>query len=366
MEPLRALYRLDVEPAQAAERAETLALEQTVELPRAAVREPVVEAEVLGRVEEVRALPEGGVLATLAFPVETTGFEPSQLLNVLFGNSSLEPDVELVDVLLPPSLLSALGGPRFGVEGIRKVLGAYGRPLTCTALKPLGLGPDALARICLGFARAGVDVIKDDHMLADQPFCPFEARVHACQAAVAQVGRETGHHAVYAPNLSGPPDRVVRQLRLAQQIGVGAVLVAPMLVGIPVFWQLVREEAAVPVIAHPAFAGGPRIAPEAFLGRLFRAFGADAVIYPHSGGRFSYGLGTCRRIADRLREAWSGLRPALPVPAGGIQLERVDEVTAFYGSDVMLLIGGSLYEAGDALEQRTRMFVERLRGEKKQ
>jgi ribulose-bisphosphate carboxylase large chain len=89
------------------------------------------------------------------------------------------------------------------------------------------------------------------------------------------------------------------------------------------------------------------------------------VIYPHSGGRFSYGLETCRRIADRLREAWSGLRAALPVPAGGIQLERVDEVTAFYGSDVMLLIGGSLYEAGDALEQRTRMFVERVRGEKK-
>jgi ribulose-bisphosphate carboxylase large chain len=225
----------------------------------------------------------------------------------------------------------------------------------------MGLAPDALARICSRFARAGVDVIKDDHGLADQPFCPFEARVHACQAAIAQAGRETGHHAVYAPCLSGPPDRVVRQLRLAQQIGVGAVLVAPMLIGIPVFWQLVREEAAVPVLAHPAFAGGPRIAPDAFLGRLFRAFGADAVIYPHSGGRFSYGPETCRRIADRLREPLSGLRTSLPVPAGGIQLERVEEVSAFYGPDVMLLIGGSLYEAGDALEERTRMFVERVR-----
>ena len=360
MELIRALYRLDVEPAQAAERAEALALEQTVELPRTAIRDPVVEGEVLGRVEEVRTLPGGGALATVAFPVETTGFEPSQLLNVLFGNSSLERDVELVDVLLPPSLLSALGGPRFGVEGIRKVLEAYGRPLTCTALKPMGLGPDALARICFRFARAGVDVIKDDHGLADQPFCPFEPRVHACQAAVAQVGRETGHHAVYAPNLSGPPERVLRQLRLAQQVGVGAVLVAPMLVGIPVFWQLVREEAAVPVLAHPAFAGGPLIAPDAFLGRLLRAFGADAVIYPHSGGRFSYGPETCRRLADRLREPWSGLRAALPVPAGGIELERVEEVAAFYGPDVMLLIGGSLYEAGDALEERTREFVERV------
>ncbi len=48
---------------------------------------------------------------------------------------------------------------------------------------------------------------------------------------------------------------------------------------------------------------------------------------------------------------------ALPVPAGGMNVERVPELVKFYGSDAMLLIGGSLYAAGDALFARSREFV---------
>ena len=62
---------------------------------------------------------------------------------------------------------------------------------------------------------------------------------------------------------------------------------------------------------------------------------------------------------------WQGLAPILPVPAGGMTVERVPEMLRFYGRDVMLLIGGSLLEAGDgsaqlapALLARTRAFTE--------
>jgi hypothetical protein len=39
----------------------------------------------------------------------------------------------------------------------------------------------------------------------------------------------------------------------------------------------------------------------------------------------------------------------------------VPEVVRFYGRDTMLLIGGSLLAAGDALPARTRAFVELVR-----
>ena len=48
----------------------------------------------------------------------------------------------------------------------------------------------------------------------------------------------------------------------------------------------------------------------------------------------------------------------LPVPAGGLAVERVPEVVGFYGRDVMLLIGGSLLAAGDRLFERARAFVD--------
>lgn len=358
MEPLRATYRLSVEPAEAAARADLLRLEQTVELPREVVRDPFVEREILPEVEALEPDPEGGTRARIAYPLATTALDPAQLLNVLFGNASLQQDVELLDVEFPTAVREVLGGPRFGIAGLRALTGVADAPLTCTALKPMGLGPDALAELCARFARGGIDVIKDDHGLADHTFCRFEERVGACQAAVEKVAAETGHRAVYVPNLTGTPEALARQRRFALECGVGAAMLAPMLVGLPVFSQVARSDPPLPLLAHPAFAGVLRAAPQALLGKIFRLYGADAVIYPHWGGRFSYGEAICRDLAAALREPIAGVRPALPVPAGGMSVERAAELVAFYGRDTMLLVGGSLYEAGSALEERTRSFVE--------
>src|SRR4030095_5638088 len=99
-----------------------------------------------------------------------------------------------------------------------------------------------------------------------------------------------------------------------------------------------------------------RIAPPLLIGKLFRWLGADAVIYPNFGGRCAYDGATCAAIADNARAAWGSYRPALPVPAGGLTVERVAELVAFYGPDVMLLIGGSLLAAADR-GARARAFV---------
>jgi ribulose-bisphosphate carboxylase large chain len=363
VELLRVTYRLDVPALQAEARAAAVALEQTVEVPRAAVRDAVVEDEVMGRVESVAPDPEGGHLATLAYPVATTSLDPAQLLNVIFGNSSLHADVQCIDVDPPASVLAALGGPRFGVAGLRRVAGVRGRPLTCTAVKPMGLSSSALAGLAATFARAGIDVIKDDHGLADQPFHPFEERVRACLAALERVADETGHRALYVPNLVGTPQRIRRGLEFAREAGARAVMASPMLIGLPAFWELCRE-AGVPVIAHPAFAGALRIAPETLFGRLYRLFGADAVIYVNFGSRFSQSEEVCRRLSDRLLAPWGGVRPALPVPAGGIAVESAGKVAEFYGSDAMLLVGGSLQIEEAALLERARRFVEAVHGER--
>jgi ribulose-bisphosphate carboxylase large chain len=359
MDALRATYRLRVDdPVAARERAEGLGLEQTVELPRSTLRDPFVLAQIVPEVESVEPDPEGGFRTTLAFPLATTALDPAQLLNLLFGNSSLQEDVVLHDVFLPRALREALGGPRFGIAGLRAAAGAPSGPLTCTALKPMGLAPDALAELAGTFARAGIDLIKDDHGLADHPFCRFEPRVRACQAAVEKAALETGRRALYVPNLTGTPQTVARQWRFAADCGVGAVMVAPMLIGLPTLTELLRDAPPLPVLAHPAWAGALRIAAPALLGRLFRAYGADAVIFPHAGGRFAYSAAVCGELASVLREPSPPLRPAMPVPAGGMSVERASEVVDFYGPDAMLLIGGSLYDAGDALLERTRSFVE--------
>lgn len=359
-EPLVLTYTIQSAPDAIAARAEALLLEQTVELSRAAVRARMPETACVGEVVSITPAGADTFRVVLRQPVHATAADPAQFLNVLFGNSSLQEDVVLADVAVPAELAAAFGGPRFGVAGLRVRTQVHGRPWTCTALKPMGLSAVQVGHLCGLLARGGIDVIKDDHGLADHAFCPFADRVRACVEAVGAAAQHTGRRAVYAPNLVGTPAVVFDQARRAQDLGAGAVLVSPMLVGLPVFQELVRRHLEVPVLAHPAFAGALRITPPALLGRLFPLFGADAVIFPNFGGRFSYSEDVCRTLAGALRTQPHGLPGAAPVPAGGMSLERVAGMVRFYGPDTLLLVGGSLLEAtGDeAVLDRCRRFCE--------
>ncbi len=356
-----ATYRVAAIAADIERRAQAIAVEQSVEMPLPAVRDPWVREHIVGEVAQI--VPDGPAhfRVSIALATATTGLEAGQLLNMAFGNSSLQADVELVDLLLPGALLAAMPGPRFGSAGMRLACGAHDRALTCSALKPQGLHAADLAALAGTFARAGIDVIKDDHGIANQAYAPFAQRVAAVQRAVREANAATGHRTVYAPTLSGGPTQMIAQARLARDEGVGMVLVAPMLAGIPVLVELVREHLHVPVLAHPSFAGAQRIAPDLLLGTLFRLFGADAVIFPNHGGRFSYDERTCRDLACRLAAPLAGLPAALPVPAGGMSAERADEMLAFYGRDVMLLVGGALLAADEGLPAAAGTFVQRVR-----
>jgi ribulose-bisphosphate carboxylase large chain len=346
-------------------RVESLLLEQTVELPRAALRDPFVLENIVGRLISVTAIGVEKHAVIIDFPISATGDDPAQFLNVLFGNSSIQNHVMLADFQLPhpkewPARAKALPGPQFGTPGLRNITQVRDRALTSTALKPIGLTLDRIEALCGLFARAGIDIIKDDHGLANQSFHPFRERVRACQKAVREANRSTGRQSIYVPNLMGTPTTVLEQLKFAQDEGVGAVMVAPMLLGLPFLAEIVAKHASVPVIGHPSFGGATRTAPALLYGKLFPLYGADATIFANFGGRFAYSRETCRGIADALvTPVEPGVLPTLPMPAGGIKYQSVADVLAFYGTEVILLIGGGLYEAGDdtALSARAQEFV---------
>jgi ribulose-bisphosphate carboxylase large chain len=353
---VEATYRVRASAATIDARAQAIALEQSIEAPLAAVGDPRVLDEVVARVVDIAVAGPETFHVKIRLAVETTGCEAGQLLNMLFGNTSLQEDVSLIDAEFPRGFVAHFGGPRFGIEGIRKITGAHGRPLTCSALKPQGLPASQLASIARTFALAGIDVVKDDHGLADQTAAPFAERVRHVQRAVNDANRETGGQCVYAPSLTGDYGRIRERIAYAREHGVRMFLVAPMVSGVSNVAALARD-AGAPMMAHPALAGAARIAPPLLMGKLFRLFGADATIFPNSGGRFSFTPKTCSDIADAARASWHGLAPMLPVPAGGMAVERVAEMRARFGNDTMFLIGGSLLVAGERLLERCTEFV---------
>ncbi len=354
---LTAVYRVREPGATIAARAKTIALEQSIEMSDAFVTDAYVRDAVIGKVEAIEEVATGDYDVRIALAVVTTGPEPGQFMNMLFGNTSIHQDVQLVAVEIPASVAEAFGGPNHGLAGLRARAGAKARAMTCSAIKPQGLPAAKLAVLAGRFARGGIDFVKDDHGLADQAYSPFADRLRACAGAVADANAATGGNTRYVPSLTGSLDQLRSQAEAALRAGVDTVLTTPMVIGLPAFHALVREFRDLAFLAHPALAGALRIAPPLLLGKLFRLFGADATIFPNHGGRFGYTLETCLDLARDARGPWHGLKACVPVPAGGMTTERVPEMLDFYGPDTILLIGGNLLAAGDALTEKTAEFV---------
>ena len=347
---LRATYELTLRAGESArQKAGWIAYEQTVELPPG-LSPARIERRFVARIERLESDGPRRTRATLVFsPRLVDG--ASQLLNVLFGNVSMQAGVRLVEIELPRSLRRRLGGPGLGIDGVRAACGVTTRrALSCVALKPVGLSARELARRAGVLAEGGIDLLKDDQGLADQAMAPFRERVLRCQEAVERANTR-GRRAVYLPHLTGAGETFAERLEVLRRAGCRGVMVAPMLTGLDALSALAREGRFV-VLAHPSLSGGlfgrrHGIAPAVLWGDLFRAAGADGVVYPNAGGRFPISLVQCLTVAERLRRPLPPLRPSLPVIGGGLDLSRVPAWLRRYGHDLVVLVGGGLYREPD-------------------
>jgi ribulose-bisphosphate carboxylase large chain len=357
-------YQVRSTAAEIEARAQGIAVEQSVEMPLAAIDDEAVLSGIVGAVQGISDVGDGLFEVRIGLATATVGADAGQLLNMVFGNTSLHDDVVLKDVDIPDVLARTFGGPRHGIAGLRSRLGVQGRALTGSALKPQGLPPEGLAILAERLARGGLDFIKDDHGLADQNYSRFAERTRACAAGVARGVGSTGHPTRYVPSLTGNLDQLRAQAGLARELGLDCVMLAPMICGFPAMQALVRDFPDIAFFAHPSLGGAARIAPELLLGGLFRLIGADAVIFPSFGGRFGYSRETCRRLTDNARRTDDGMKAALPVPAGGMTLERTGEILDFYGADTMLLVGGNLLMARERVTAEAERFVRAVAGHK--
>ena len=356
---IEVVYRVRSDASAIAARAEGIAVEQSVEMPVEPIDDPFVLSEILGRVEDIKDIGNGQFDVCIGLASATTGFEAGQLFNMLFGNTSIQDDVTLVDARFPEEFAAAFGGPNHGLAGLRARVKATGA-LTCSALKPQGSTPAALAELAGRIAAGGIDYLKDDHGLADQSYSPFAERVPACAEAVGAAAARTGIPTRYLPSLNGNLDSLRKQVALCRSCGLDTVLIAPLIAGLAQFHTLVKENPGIAFVTHPTMAGA-RIMPSFLLGKLFRLLGSDATIFPNHGGRFGYAPEECKRLATFALRDWPGVKPCVPVPAGGMSLERIPEILDFYGTDVMLLIGGSLISTRERITEETARYVEAVR-----
>ncbi|MEJ1998617.1 MAG: RuBisCO large subunit C-terminal-like domain-containing protein [Maritimibacter sp.] len=357
MERFTVTYRVfAADAAEAKARAEGIALEQTVEVPADVVPAGYIADEIVGQIEEIGQEGEGRFRAAISYSPDSAGHELTQFFNVIFGNSSIQKGLKVIGIDPGAEMLARHPGPRFGIDGIRKLAGRPTGGLIAPVLKPQGLDSDALARVAYLTAKAGADVVKEDHGITDQHMAPFRERVEKSAAAVARANAETGGKSLYFPSLAGRPQDIEANIRFAKDAGADGLLIMPGLLGFGVVDRIARDEALnMPVMTHPAFLG-PYVLSEdtgfshaMMFGTLQRLAGADISVFPNVGGRFGFSAGECGEIAAACRAEDGPGRSMLPSPGGGMSVERAGDMVKMYGEDVVYLLGGSLLRLGEQI-----------------
>ncbi len=299
----------------------------------------------------------------IAYPIGNFSTSMSALMTILFGNISASGMIRLIDVAFPKKLIAQFQGPKFGVQGLREVLGVPDRPLLNAMIKPnIGWTPDEGAELFYRACKGGVDVIKDDElMLADSAFCPLKERVTKFMAAEKRVFEETGEHSLYAVNISDETGKVRDNAYRALEAGGNCLMVNTYTTGFDTLKMLANDpNINVPILAHVNFAGTMAastytgIAAPLLVGKITRLAGGDFQINGHPFGKFPVSYKLFYRCFKFFTQPWWNIRPMMYACSGGTTQLAVEKIIQAVGTDVMLAAGGGVHGHPDGSEAGAR------------
>jgi len=287
----------------------------------------------------------------LAYPAVNFGPQIPMLLSTVIGNISMSGKLKLLDLQFPKSYLESFKGPKFGTKGIRELLGIPERPLLNNMIKPCtGYTPEVGVKLFSQAIRGGVDIVKDDELIADPPFCPREERIKLYMAEAKRYYEETGNKVLYTVNITDRADLVKENAKRAIDAGANALMINYLTVGISALQALAEDpEINVPILAHLDFAGTMYESPYSgmssylILGKLARMAGADIVVYPSPFGKFPFLRERYLQIGHHLLGDWLHFKPVFPMPGGGVMPAVVPAIINDLGKDCILGAGGAIH-----------------------
>ncbi|WP_334071521.1 MULTISPECIES: 2,3-diketo-5-methylthiopentyl-1-phosphate enolase [Paenibacillus] len=371
-----ATYRIYDAKADFERKAQAIAIGMTVgtwtELPQ--IKQEEMRPH-LGRVERIEVHePDNGddteryADVLISYPDINFSRDLPALLITVFGKISMDGKIKLLDLDFSDSFLSAFPGPKFGLNGVRDLLGAQERPLLMSIFKSvIGYDLNGLKEQFLAQALGGVDLIKDDEILFENPLTPIDQRVRVCREAAEEAERVTGKKLLYATNLTGPTSKLKEQALRAIDAGASALLFSVLPYGFDVLHELSSDpDITVPIAAHPSLAGALYPSPHygisasLLLGKLMRIAGADLVLFPSPYGSVVMPREENLAIRRELTAEALPQRASFPVPSAGIHPGLVPRILDDFGTDVVVNAGGGIHGHPGGASAGGRAFLQAI------
>ncbi|WP_305684420.1 RuBisCO large subunit C-terminal-like domain-containing protein [Microbacterium sp.] len=288
----------------------------------------------------------------LRFPLANFGPSLPNLMAAVAGNLFEIKElaaIKLIDLDLPPAFAERYSGPKFGVEGSRRLMGRREGAMIGTIVKPsIGLTPDQLGELVGELAIAGVDFIKDDELQANGPHAPLEARVNAVMPVLQRHADRTGVMPMYAFNITDDIGRLEANHDLVVAAGGTCVMACVNLVGFAGI-EFLNRHTEVPIHGHRTMLGGIMRSDQVGIGfrawqKIARLSGTDHL---HTNGISNKFYETDAEVLDSIsavREPLLGITPTVPVLSSGQWGGLAHATYAAVGtSDVLVLAGGGIH-----------------------
>ena len=283
----------------------------------------------------------------------------SSIAGNVFGMKAVK-GLRLEDVSFPKSLLKSFSGPRYGIAGIRKMLGVRNRPLVGTIVKPkIGLNVRDHAQVAYESWIGGCDVVKDDENLASQKFNEFRARVKATLKMRDKAEKETGEKKVYLPNVTAETKEMLRRADFVASCG-GRYVMHDILTAGFASLQTLRENTKLAIHAHRAMHGAFTENPKHGISMMViadfaRLIGVDTLHIGTGIGKMRGGVAEVEQIREevesrevketkiRLAQKWGKIKPVMAVCSGGIYPGHVPYLVKNFGKDILIQAGGGIH-----------------------
>lgn len=275
--------------------------------------------------------------------------------------------LRLADFELPDRIARLFGGPRWGRDGLRNLLGIRGRPIFICVVKPSqGLTPKEYGTIAYDCLVGGIDIVKTDELLQESQE-DFMARVRAGVEAARRAEAETGEKKMFMAHVVAHAGEITRLYEEAVSAGSGIAMLAPAAAGFP-FFQAIAMRSRVPIMAHMSTSGwlwGRHGMSVTAWSKFLRLFGADIVLYTALEGTLRCSPSEIKEVKKACEMPLRGLKASLPAAGGGQHAGTLAIHRKYYGHDFAFLCGGgvcghpdgaragarSIRQAWEALEQ---------------
>ncbi len=290
-----------------------------------------------------------------------------QILSAIAGNiygMKVLKSLRLLDISFPKDIVNTYKGPKYGIEGIRKLTKVKDRPLLGTIVKPkVGLNEVEHAKICGDAWIGGLDIVKDDENLTSMTFNKFEKRVMETLKTRDKMENETGERKFYMPNITAPLSIMKNRADFVIENGGEYVMVDILTVGFSALQEIrdYLDDKNIVIHAHRAMHaaltrnkkhGMTMLA----LSKLMRLIGMDQL---HTGtvvGKMEGGkkevlecnkILTAQKISDNnitmLNQDWGDIKPTLPVASGGLSPLHIPDLIEILGKDMVYQFGGGCH-----------------------